>query len=176
VDATCPDILAPSHLPSATREARGVAALPEQRKQEKYTALNLCHNFTLVAIEMAGPFGPETFSFLRELGCRLKPSQSPTFSNACLSQCNGECHCTEPLISILDCLSFLGRAVSASPLCVVVGSSATSPDSTRSEGLFPPQYHPQTTTSETEGSDPHRKTGRSCLPGPMCKLPSFVCM
>ena len=60
-DATCPDTFAPSHLPSATREARGSGA-----------ALNQCHIFTPVAIETAGPFGPETVSFLRDLGCRLK--------------------------------------------------------------------------------------------------------
>ena len=71
-DITCPDTFAPSHLPSATREAGTVAALAERSKQEKYAALNQCHNFTPVAIETAGPFGPETFVFLRELGCRLK--------------------------------------------------------------------------------------------------------
>ena len=32
-DATCPDTFAPSHLPSATREAGAVAALAEQSKQ-----------------------------------------------------------------------------------------------------------------------------------------------
>ena len=53
----------PSHLPSATREAGAVAALAERSKQDKYAALNQCHNFTLVAIERAGPFEPETFLF-----------------------------------------------------------------------------------------------------------------
>ena len=41
-------------------------------KEERYAALNQCHIFTPVAIETAGPFRPETFSFLRDLGCRLK--------------------------------------------------------------------------------------------------------
>ena len=71
-DSTCPDTFAPSHLPSATREAGAVAAHAERCKQEKYSALDQCYTFTPVAIETAGPFGPETFSFLRELGCRLK--------------------------------------------------------------------------------------------------------
>ena len=71
-DATCLDTFAPSHLPSATREAGAVAAQAERSKQEKYSALDQCHTFTPVAIETAGPFGTETFSFLRELGCRLK--------------------------------------------------------------------------------------------------------
>ena len=44
----------------------------ERSKQEKYTAFNQCQIFTLVAIETAGLFGPETFSFLRDLGCHLK--------------------------------------------------------------------------------------------------------
>ena len=39
---------------------------------EKYAALNQCHNFTPVAIETAGPLGPESFMFLRELDCHLK--------------------------------------------------------------------------------------------------------
>ncbi len=34
-DTTCPDTFAPSHLPSATREAGAVAALAERSKQEK---------------------------------------------------------------------------------------------------------------------------------------------
>ena len=71
-DATCSETFAPSHLPSATREAGTVAAQAEQSKQEKYAALNQCHIFTPVAIETAGPFGPETFLCLRDLGCRLK--------------------------------------------------------------------------------------------------------
>ena len=39
-NATCPDTFAPSHLPSATREAGAVAAQAERSKQEKYAALN----------------------------------------------------------------------------------------------------------------------------------------
>ena len=66
------DTFAPYYLPSATREAGVVAALAERSKQEKYAALNQCHKFTPVAIELAALFGPETFLFLRELGCRLK--------------------------------------------------------------------------------------------------------
>ena len=61
-----------SHLPSATRKTGAVAALARRSKQEKYAALNQHYNFTPVAIEMAGPLGPQTFAFLRELGCHLK--------------------------------------------------------------------------------------------------------
>ena len=80
-DATCPDTFAPSHLPSATREAGAVAALAEQSKKEKYAALNQCHNFTPVAIETAGPLGPHTYTLLRELGCCHKQVTGEAKSN-----------------------------------------------------------------------------------------------
>ena len=38
----------------------------------QYSALNQCHTFTPVAIETAGLFGPDTLSFLGELGHRLR--------------------------------------------------------------------------------------------------------
>ena len=85
-DATCPDTFAPSHLPSATREAGAVAAQAEQSKQ-KYTALYQCHIFTPLAIETAGPFTPETFSFLRGLGCHLKQVTREAKSFFNLRQC-----------------------------------------------------------------------------------------
>ena len=85
-DATCPDTFAPSHLPSTTREAGAVAALAEWSKQEKYAALNQHYNFTLVAIETAGPFGPENFAFLRELRCRLKQVTGEAKSSSYLRQ------------------------------------------------------------------------------------------
>ena len=81
----------PSHLPRATREAGAgagaEAALAERSKQDKYAALNQCHNFTPVTIEAEGPFEPETFSSLRELDCRLKRviGEAKLFSN--LQQC-----------------------------------------------------------------------------------------
>ena len=60
-DATCPETFTSSHLPSATGKAGGVAGLAERSKHEKYSALNQCHNFAPVAIEMAGPFESENF-------------------------------------------------------------------------------------------------------------------
>ena len=98
-DDTCPDTFAPSHLPSATREAGAVAAQAEQSKQ-KYAALYQCHIFTPLAIETAGPFTPETFSFLRGLGCRLKQVTREAKSFFYLRQClltlsNGKCHCSD---------------------------------------------------------------------------------
>ena len=49
--------------------------------------LNQHHNFTLVAIETAGPFGPETVAFLRELGCHLKQATREAKSFPYLRQC-----------------------------------------------------------------------------------------
>ena len=60
------------HLPSATRDPGAVAALVDQSEQEKYAALNPYYTFIPVTIETAGRFGPETFTFLRELGCYLR--------------------------------------------------------------------------------------------------------
>ena len=97
-DTTCLYTFAPSHLPSATREADAVAALAKQSKQEKYAALNQHYNFTPVAIETAGHFGSESLAFLRNwfgVSNRSpgKPSHSPTCGNVCPSQCNGEMPC-----------------------------------------------------------------------------------
>ena len=82
-----------------------------------------------MAIETAGPFGPETFAFLKELGCRLKQvtGEAKSFSYlwqrlsvavqrgnaaAVMGTMGGT---TSPLISFLDCLFLLGT-LSASPL------------------------------------------------------------
>ena len=81
------DIVAPSHLSRATSEADAEAALAERSKQEKYLDLDQCHTFTPVAIETVGPFGPETLSFLRELGCCLKQVTGEAKSFSYLQQC-----------------------------------------------------------------------------------------
>ena len=93
--ARCLDTFAPSHLPSATREAGAVAALAERSKQEKYAALNQHHNFTPLAIETADPFGPETFAFLRELGCHLKQVTREAKSFSCRRSATGKCCCSD---------------------------------------------------------------------------------
>ena len=85
-DVTCLDTFAPSHLSRTTSEAGAVAALAERSKHEKYLDFDQCHIFTPVAIETAGLFGPETFSFLRELGCCLKQVTRETKSFSYLQQ------------------------------------------------------------------------------------------
>ena len=84
-DATCLDTFAPSHLPSAPeRQAQWQPWLSGTSR--KYAALNQHHIFTPVAIETAGPFGPETFTFLRELGYRLKQATGEAKSFSYLRQ------------------------------------------------------------------------------------------
>ena len=72
-DVTCPDTFAPSYLSSAASEAGAITASAEERKKTKYPSLNPAHTFTPVAIliETSGVFGPETLSFLKDLGGRL---------------------------------------------------------------------------------------------------------
>ena len=69
-DVTCPDTLAPSYLPLATRNAREVATAAETRKSTKYAHLD-CH-FVPIAIETVGCMGPRTLKFLKDLGRRLE--------------------------------------------------------------------------------------------------------
>ena len=71
-DATCPDTFAPSYLAIAATEAGNVAAAAESRKKNKYSNLDRSYSFVPVAIETTGVFGPDTTSFLNELGQRFR--------------------------------------------------------------------------------------------------------
>ena len=46
-------------------------ALVKETKKTKYANLNPAHTFTPVANETSGVFGPESLSFLKNLGGRL---------------------------------------------------------------------------------------------------------
>ena len=70
-DATCPDTFAASYRHQATRGAGEVAAAAEGLKAEKYAHLSPAYHFTPVAIETTDVFGPQTATFLRELGRRI---------------------------------------------------------------------------------------------------------
>ena len=67
-DATCPDTLAPSHVALASREHGLVAEQAEQQKKTKYADLLNTHHFVPIGTETTGVFGPEAFSFFKELG------------------------------------------------------------------------------------------------------------
>ena len=71
-DVTCIDMFAPSYQAKATSEVGAVAALAESRKRAKYCNMDPSHFFQPVAVETLGTFGPETFTFLKELGYRVK--------------------------------------------------------------------------------------------------------
>ena len=71
-DATSPDTFAPSYISGATNAAGAVAAMAEDRKKTKYICLEPKYSFTPVAIESSGAVGPQTLSFLKSLGNRLR--------------------------------------------------------------------------------------------------------
>ena len=86
-DATCPDTLAPSHIPLDSREPGLVAEQAAQQKKSKYADLQTTHHFVPIGIETTGVFGPEALSFFKELGCHLRArSGEPLSFNHLLQQ------------------------------------------------------------------------------------------
>ena len=70
-DATCPDTFAPSYRAHATVEPGRVAAIAEDRKDEKYRDLPSTHWFCPIAIETMGAMGPRSLALLKEVGRRI---------------------------------------------------------------------------------------------------------
>jgi len=70
-DATCPDTFAQSHLHTSSATAGVVAAEAESAKRLKYAGLANRVLFVPIAVETAGPWGPEARQFTAELGKRL---------------------------------------------------------------------------------------------------------
>ena len=85
-DATCVDTLCDSHKPTTAREAGGAAALAESGKAKKYARLDHAYLFQPVAFETCGTVGPESMSFLRNLGKRLRSVTGEPSSFAYLLQ------------------------------------------------------------------------------------------
>ena len=85
-DATCPDTLAPSHLRLAVREAGAVADDAKLRKTQKYSNLTSTNYFVPLAVESLGVFGKEAWSFLKELGQRIKMSSGDPMAEQHLVQ------------------------------------------------------------------------------------------
>ena len=71
-DAICTDIFAASHLAHATREARAVATLAEERKRAKYLDLAQTHHFVAVVVETTGAMGTEALDFFADIGSRIR--------------------------------------------------------------------------------------------------------
>ena len=71
-DVTVPDTLAPSYRPIAVTKTGGVAARAESQKEIKYHQLALSYLFSPIAIESLGAVGPKSWTFLVDLGRRIK--------------------------------------------------------------------------------------------------------
>ena len=71
-DATCVDSFCDSCKRASAREAGGAAALAEKDKARKYAHLDRSYIFQPLAVETIGSMGPDSLSFLHELGRRLK--------------------------------------------------------------------------------------------------------
>ena len=69
-DATTPDTLAPSHLPSTCTTAGAAAAAAAQTKTQKYAALSASHIFVPVAVETLGTWDAQGIDLIREIGRR----------------------------------------------------------------------------------------------------------
>ena len=70
-DATCTDTLAPTFLQRSSVEAGAAAAQAEIKKQAKYAALSIAHEFVPVAFETLGTWGLMGMKFVCELGQRI---------------------------------------------------------------------------------------------------------
>ena len=71
-DATCTDTFAASHIAHATREARAVAALAEEKKKVKYHDLAQTHHFVAVVVETDGAVGTDALDFFADIGSRVR--------------------------------------------------------------------------------------------------------
>ena len=85
-DVTCVDTLAPSNLSLATREGASVATRAEERKRTKYATIAATHIFQPVGFETLGSFGPAAFSFVKEIGARLRERTDEPMAGAYLMQ------------------------------------------------------------------------------------------
>ena len=83
---TCPDTLAPSHLPATSVEVGSAAKAAQERKMVKYQSFAVDHIFVPIAIETLGPMGPEAKHFLQELGRRLNDHTGESRSASFLQQ------------------------------------------------------------------------------------------
>ena len=71
-DATFADTFPPSYRSLAVHVAGAVAARAESVKEKKHEDLLHSHEFVHVAMETSGVFRPQTLSFVKELGKRLR--------------------------------------------------------------------------------------------------------
>ena len=87
-DFTCPDTLAPSHLPRSSTAAGSAAVEAESKKQTKYIELSKSgdYAFAPIAIETLGAWGPSALQITDEIGGRIAKCTGDIRSTAFLRQ------------------------------------------------------------------------------------------
>ena len=85
-DFTCVNTVAASHIKSAATQAGAPSEAAEDKKHKKYAALSRIYNFTPVAVETLGPWGPAANAFVSELGKRLSVTTGDPRTTAFLRQ------------------------------------------------------------------------------------------
>ena len=61
-----------SHRQRCSTEAGAAAAFAEGEKEKKYSHLEHSYSFQPIAFETSGSIGPDSMSFLKDLGRRIK--------------------------------------------------------------------------------------------------------
>ena len=85
-DATCTDTFAASHIVHATKGARAVAALVEEKKKVKYLDLAKTHHFVAVAVETTGAMGTDALDFFADIGSRVRAISNEAQSHSFILQ------------------------------------------------------------------------------------------
>lgn len=70
-DFTCRDTLAPSNVPLTSQEAGKAAVKAQTDKMSHYQELSLNYIIQPVAVETLGSWGPDSLSFVRQIGQRI---------------------------------------------------------------------------------------------------------
>src|SRR6476469_761626 len=85
-DATIPDTLAPSHLPSTRALAGAAATQAATLKHHKYSSLSSSHIFIPISVETLGAWASESLKFVKELGIRVSAASGDRREPAFLLQ------------------------------------------------------------------------------------------
>ena len=83
---TVPDTYAACHLADTAESAGATANKAAANKISKYSTLASTHQFVPIFVEIGGPWNPESFEFIAELGKRISQI-TQFFSNGCPYRC-----------------------------------------------------------------------------------------
>ena len=70
-DATCVDTFSASSVGASAANASSAATAAEGRKRRRYADISRRYLFRPIAVETSGALGPESLSFVKELGQRI---------------------------------------------------------------------------------------------------------